>query len=134
MSNELTPNFNTHTLLYVHVCTHRTAGEGTVSVSPTPKVITAHRNSQQINSHQPSAHQEIHPVDSSSTPAQKDNTSKVKKNGIHQREEVSHKRENENCVQQKRDSPKKSSQLSSDTTGPLWREARKQLVSTCSYW
>ena len=122
----ITVQIATH--IHVHVYSHRNAEGSIASVSPPQKNITAHQNSQHTNSHQPStcADQVVQPLDTS-TPAQKDNTSKIK-NSVHLKEELFNREEN--CVQKKRESPKKPPQSSSDNSGPLWRKARKQLVNT----
>ena len=126
-------------MTYILVCTCRNAVENTAPLSPSQKNITTHQDSQHTSSHRQapppapatSEHRVLQPLDTSSTPAQSEKTSEVKrKNSVHQKD-VLPEREDENCVQQKRESADKCSLRSSDcSTGPVWRNARKQLVRT----
>ena len=106
-------------------------------MSPSQKNITTHQDSQHISSHRPAPppatceYRVLQPLDTSSTPAQtqSEKTSEVKrKNSVHQKD-VLPEREDENSVQQKREISEKCSLRSSDrSSGPVWRNARKQLV------
>ena len=126
------------------MCTCRNAVESTTPLSPSQRSITTHQGSQHTSSHRPAPpaaatceHRVLQPLDtSSSTPAQtqseKTNEVKRKKDSVHQKD-VLPEREDENCVQQKREPPEKPSLRSSDrSSGPVWRNARKQLVRTAA--
>ena len=115
--------------------------ENTIPLSPSQRNTTAHQDSQHTSSHRPPPpaaapatreHRVLQPLDTSSTPAQtqSERTSEVKrkKDSVHQKDMLP-EREDENCVQQKREPPEKPSLRSGDrSSGPVWRNARKQLV------
>ena len=133
----------TYVHVHVLVCTCRNAVENTTPLSPSLRNITTHQDSQHTSSHRPlppapatCEHRVLRPLDTSSPPAQiqseKTSDVKRKKDSIYQKD-VLPEREDENCVQQKREPPEKPSLRSGDrSSGPVWRNARKQLVRTAA--